>query len=156
MDPPSYEVARYRDPDGDRARVLHIRHERHVHRSGLASADHRQAKRRDPDVRIAPRELVRSAILRNIFGTIEKGLGKVEALFCFLFGRVLSSCVALLFSRDAHRMRGVFSDVTLLSPVESFIPLRSFVAHSFLVRLRARQCKSFFVDVAEVKYLFGI
>jgi len=84
----------------------------------------------------------------------EKGLGKVEALFCFLFGRVLSSRVALLFSRDSHRMRGVLSDVTLLSPVESFIPLRSLVAHSFLVRLRARQCKSFFVDSAEVQYLF--
>ncbi|HUL15995.1 MAG TPA: hypothetical protein VLV88_08360, partial [Terriglobales bacterium] len=65
---------------------------------------------------------------------IEKGLGKVEALFCFLLGRVLSSAYCLLFSRDSHRMRGVFSVVTLLSPVESFIPLRSLAAHSFLLR----------------------
>jgi hypothetical protein len=108
MDAPRDEAARYRNPNGDRARVLYFLHERYVHRSGLASADHRQTERRDPHVRITSRELVfGSAFRRDIFALEEKGLGKVEALFCFLFGRVLSSSVAQLFNRDAHRMRGV-------------------------------------------------
>jgi len=43
----------------------------------------------------------------------------------------------ILLVRDSHRVRGVFSFVALLSPVESIDPPSELVAHSYLVRLGA-------------------
>jgi hypothetical protein len=64
-------------------------------------------------------------------GVHQKGLDQVEALFFFLAASRGEQFYRLLFARDSHRVRGVFSVVALLSPVESSIPSEALGAHTF-------------------------
>ncbi|MGB7726480.1 MAG: hypothetical protein WBL50_00510, partial [Candidatus Acidiferrum sp.] len=63
----------------------------------------------------------------------------------FLLCRVASSYYSHNpFAGDSHRVRGVFSFVALLSPVESsIIPSGAPGAHGFVVRLGDVDCKAF-------------
>jgi hypothetical protein len=55
-----------------------------------------------------------------------KGPDQVGALFSFWLRRLMSGWYRAPFTSDSHRVRGVFSFVQLLSPVESSsLPLRS-------------------------------
>ena len=64
--------------------------------------------------------------------------------FSFLLCRVGNSSNFVPFTRDSHRVRGVFSFVALLSPVESSILSGAHGAHTSLVRLWIAACKRFF------------
>jgi hypothetical protein len=52
----------------------------------------------------------------------EKGPQLSRSPFPLLLRRVMSSSNCSLLNRDSHRVRGVFSDVALLGPVESCNP----------------------------------
>jgi hypothetical protein len=64
----------------------------------------------------------------------------------YFFGCVVmssSDCVPL--TSDSHRVRGVFSCLQLLSPVESSsLPSEALGAYSLLVRLGVAGCKKYF------------
>ncbi len=58
----------------------------------------------------------------------------MRALFYFLLRRLTSGPDYDPFVRDTHRESGVFSIVSLLSPVDSSISSGALLAHKFLVR----------------------
>jgi hypothetical protein len=90
-------------------------------------------------------------------GVKEKSPDGVGALFSFLLCRVASSYYRHNpFADDSHRVRGVFSFVALLSPVESSkIPSGALGAHDFLVRLGDVDCKAFLAGCLEHTYPLG-
>ncbi len=74
--------------------------------------------------------------------------------FSFLLCRVASSYYSHNpFAGDSHRVRGVFSFVALLSPVESSkIPSGALGAHDLVVRLGDVDCKAFLAKWLEHTY----
>jgi hypothetical protein len=86
----------------------------------------------------------------------EKSPDGVGALFFFLLCRVASSYDSHNpFADDSHRVRGVFSFVALLSPVESSnIPSGALGAHDCVVRLGDVGCKAFLAEWLEHTYPF--
>ncbi len=74
--------------------------------------------------------------------------------FCFLLCRVASRYYSHNpFAGDSHRVRGVFSFVALLSPVESSkIPSGALGAHDLVVRLGDVDCKAFLAKWLEHTY----
>jgi hypothetical protein len=90
-------------------------------------------------------------------GVKEKSPDGVGALFSFLLCRVASSYYRHNpFADDSHRVRGVFSFVALLSPVESSkIPSGALGAHGFFLRLGDVDCKAFLAGCLEHTYPLG-
>lgn len=75
-----------------------------------------------------------------------------EALSAILLRRLTCRIYSFLLCRDSHRESGVFSVVSLLSPVESSVPSGAQRAHTLLLRLGLMACKGIFYNSVRGTY----